>query len=181
LINHRQIRQGRRREPHLPWQRFVSSGVPSWRIWLRILKFSPASVRLGQMGRTYHFQCTQCQYHADLSGGADSGLHCDVQTILCRECRELFDVFTRARHEVGCMKFVQNFSAFKRLEIPPVILRDSLFAAKSAAPRQFEWEKLKLACPVSATHFVEPWRHPGRCPRCYAFMAQDGLPFRIWE
>ena len=39
------------------------------------------------------------------------------------------------------------------------------------APRQFEWEKLKLAYPVSAKHFVEAWRHPGRCPRWHAFMA----------
>jgi hypothetical protein len=133
------------------------------------------------MGRTYHFQCTQCQYHADLSGGADSGLHCDLQTILCRECRELFDVFTRVRRVAGRREFARNFSAFERLEIPPVILRDSLFAPRRSAPRQFEWEKLKLACPVSAKHFVEAWRHPGRCPRCYAFMAQEGLPFRVWE
>jgi hypothetical protein len=133
------------------------------------------------MGRTYHFSCTQCQYHADLSGGADSGLNCNVQTILCRECRELFDVFTRVRRVVGRAEFARNFSAFMRPEIPPVILRDSLFAAKRAVPRQFEWQKLKLACPVSAKHFVETWRHPGRCPRCYAFMEQTGMPFRVWE
>ena len=53
------------------------------------------------MGRNFHFQCTQCQYHAGISGGMDSGLNCDVQTILCRECRELFDVFTRIRRVVG--------------------------------------------------------------------------------
>jgi hypothetical protein len=57
-------------------------------------------------------------------------LHCDVQTILCRECRELFDVFTRVRRVVGRRVFARNFSAFERLEIPPMILRDSLFAAR---------------------------------------------------
>ena len=55
-----------------------------------------------EMGRTFRFHCTQCQYHADISGGVDSGLNCDVQTILCRECRELYDVFTRVRRAVGC-------------------------------------------------------------------------------
>jgi hypothetical protein len=133
------------------------------------------------MGRTYHFQCTQCSYHADLSGGADGGLHCDVQTILCRECRELFDVFTRVRRVTGRTEFAGNFSAFERPEIPPVILRDSLFAGKRDEPRQLEWQKFKPACPVSSKHFVENWRHPGRCPRCYAFMEQAGMPLRLWE
>jgi len=141
--------------------------------------FLPA--RFGQMGRTFHYQCTQCQYHADLSGGADSGLDCDVQTILCRDCRELFDVFTRVRRVAGRKEFVRNFSAITRPEIPPVILRDSLFARKPAEPRQFEWQKIKLACPVAAKHFVETWKHPSRCPRCHAFMEQEGLPFRVWE
>jgi hypothetical protein len=133
------------------------------------------------MGRTFHYHCTQCQYRASISGGADGGVNCDVQTIVCRECRELFDVFTRVRRELGHMKFARNFPAFVRLEIPPVILRDSLFAPKPAAPRRFEWQKLKLECPVTAKHFVEAWKHPGRCPRCHAFMEQEGLPFRLWE
>jgi hypothetical protein len=133
------------------------------------------------MGRTFHYHCTQCQYRADLSGGADSGLNCDVQTILCRECRELFDVFTRVRRVVGHREFAQKFSAFVPPEIPPVILRDSLPARKLAAPRRFEWQKIKPACPVTAKHFVEAWTHPGRCPRCHAFMEQEGLPFRVWE
>jgi hypothetical protein len=133
------------------------------------------------MGRTYHFHCTQCQYHAYLSGGADSGLNCDVQTIHCRECRELFDVLTRVRRVAGHPELARKFSAFMQTEIPPVILRDSLFAAKRAVPRRFEWQKIKPACPVSAKHFVEAWKHPGRCPRCHAFMEQEGAPFRVWE
>jgi len=84
------------------------------------------------MGRTFRFICTQCQYHADISGGVDSGLNCDVQTVLCRECRELYDVFTRIRRVVGRRDPIRNFSTFTRPEIPPVILRDSLFAPKPA-------------------------------------------------
>jgi hypothetical protein len=133
------------------------------------------------MGRTFHYYCTQCQYRARISGGADSGLNCDVQTIFCRECRELFDVFTRVRRLAGRKEFARNISAFERPEIPPVILRQSLFARKAAEPRRFEWQKMKLECPVTAKHFVEAWKHPGRCPRCHAFMEQEGLPFRVWE
>ena len=133
------------------------------------------------MGRTYHYHCTQCQYRTGISGGADNGLNCDVQTIICRECRELFDVFTRVRRETGHKELARNFSALVRPEIPPVILRDSLFAPKRTVLRQFEWQKVKLECPVAAKHFVEAWKHPGRCPRCHAFMEQAGLPFRVWE
>jgi hypothetical protein len=133
------------------------------------------------MGKTFRFQCSRCHYHADISGGTDSGVNCDVQTIRCHECRELFDVFTRVRRETGRRPPARKFSAPARVEIPPVILRDSLFAPKRAVPRQFEWRKMKLACPVSAKHFVEAWKHPGHCPRCHAFMEQEGLPLRVWE
>jgi hypothetical protein len=133
------------------------------------------------VGKTYHYQCTRCHYHARISGGADGGVDCEVQTIHCRDCRELFDVFTRVRREIGRIEFARKFSAFLPPEIPTVVLRDSLFVPKRAAPRRFEWHKFKLECPVSAKHFVEVWKNPGRCPRCHAFMEAEGLPFRIWE
>src|SRR5450432_3438991 len=145
------------------------------------LEIFPVVARFNSVGKTFHFHCTQCSYHAGISGGADSGLNCDVQTVLCRECRELFDVFTRVRRVAGRKEFARRFSAFTRPEIPPVILRESLFAPKPAEPRQFEWQKLKLACPAAAKHFVEAWKHPGHCPRCHAFMEQEGLPLRVWE
>lgn len=126
------------------------------------------------MGRTFHFHCTHCAYHADLSGGADAGVNCDVQTIRCHECRELFDVFTRVRRPAESQEYVKKFSALGRREIPPVILR-------GRPPRRLEWQTVKLACPRSDKHFVEPWKNPGRCPRCHAFMEPVGLPFRLWE
>lgn len=133
------------------------------------------------MGRTFQFFCTQCQYRALISGGADSGLNCEVQTIRCRECRELIDVFTRVRRAAGPGKVPRKFPAFTRPEIPPVILRDSRLNGEPDGTRDFAWQELRLACPVSASHLVEAWKHPGRCPRCHAFMEQEGLPFRIWE
>jgi hypothetical protein len=158
------------------------SAFPSHRDLLpyKHLEIFPVPSRMVEMGRTFHYHSTQCQYRARICGGADSGLDCDVQTVLCRECRELFDVFTRVRRVVGYGEFARHFSAFTRPEIPPVILRDSLFAPKRASPRRFEWHKMKLTCPVAAKHFVEVWKHPGRCPRCHAFMEQEGLPFRVW-
>jgi hypothetical protein len=126
------------------------------------------------MGRTYHFECPQCHYHAKISGGADGGVHCEVQTVACRDCRELFDVFTRKREAADAPVKIK-FPAFFGPEIPPVILRD-----KAKAPCR-DWRKFRLACPVGARHFVELWKDPGRCPRCGNFMEKNGLPFRLWE
>ena len=53
------------------------------------------------MGRTYHFDCPRCQYQARVAGSADAGVNCAVQTIVCLDCRQLFDVFTRLRLRDG--------------------------------------------------------------------------------
>ena len=126
------------------------------------------------MGRTYHFECPYCHYRAKVSGVADSGVHCEVQTVVCRDCRELFDVFTKLRRRAGVEEKIK-FPGFFRPEIPPVILRDA------SVPQRLVWHKFSPACPVDAKHFVESWRNPGRCPRCGNFMEKDGLPYRLWD
>ena len=132
------------------------------------------------MGRTYLFECPQCQYRAKLSGGADSGVHCEVQTVVCRDCRELFDVFTRVLRNADAEERIK-FPAFHRPEIPPVILSDSSFNPRPGPARKLVWKKIALACPVQSKHFVEPWNDPGRCPRCGNFLEKSGLPFRLWD
>ena len=122
------------------------------------------------MGKTYQFECELCQYRVRVSGGADAGLDCEVQTVACRDCRELFDVFTRVRRRVTA----QSKFPPLRPEIPPLALRG--ISSKSSG-----WSKIELACPVSDKHSVEPWKDPGRCPRCGCFLEKCGLPFRIWD
>ena len=126
------------------------------------------------MGRTHHFECPFCQYRAQVSGGADSGVHCEVQTVVCRDCRELRDVFTKLRRRDEAEQKIK-FPGFFRPEIPPVILHDV------SAGRRLIWQKFRLACPVDARHFVEPWKEPGRCPRCGNYLEKNGLPFRFWD
>ena len=134
---------------------------------------SPARARAFEcVGKTYHFECLHCHYRAKISGGADSGMHCEVQTVVCCDCRELFDVFTKVRRRAGV---VEKFSTFFRLEIPPMVLRDGASVGRSV------WQMLKITCPVSAKHFVEVWNNPGRCPRCGNFMEKNGFPNRIWD
>ena len=57
------------------------------------------------MGRSYCFECPTCGYRAKVSGRADRGLTFFVQTILCLDCRQLYDAVTRLRvpDEVGGM------------------------------------------------------------------------------
>ena len=126
------------------------------------------------VGRTYHFECPYCHYRVKVSGGADSGVHCEVQAVVCRDCRELLDVFIKVRRCEGAAEKIK-FPAFFRPEIPPVILRDG------SASRRLVWHQLQPACPVEAKHFLEAWKDPGRCPRCGNFMEKNGLPTQIWD
>ena len=125
------------------------------------------------MGKTYLYECPMCQYSAQISGGADGGLHCEIQTVVCRDCRDLLDVFTKVRRRDGEKEKIK-FPGFFRPEIPPAMLRDSKLA-------RLVWKNFAPACPVNAKHSVEPWNNPGRCPRCGVFMELNGLPFRIWD
>ena len=125
------------------------------------LEFLGAWLYFKYMGRTYIFECPLCQYRAQISGGADSGVHCEIQTVVCRDCRELFDVFTRQRRRTDAIDLIK-FPGFYRPEIPPVILSDSSVNPKRLPPRPLIWRDFKLACPVEPKHVVEPWRDPDR-------------------
>ena len=134
------------------------------------------------VGKTFHFECPWCQYRAQLSGGADSGIHCEVQTVVCHDCRELYDVPTRLRRrkpekEIAPGKFIRPL----RPEIPPAVLRNGSFHPLNFPVRPLVWHEFKLACPVNPKHRVAPWNDPGRCPRCGNFLEKNGWPFRLWE
>jgi len=161
------------------WITKNSASILSGRCGCR-LEFFRARLYSKRVGRTYIFECPLCQYRARVSGGADSGLHCEVQTVVCRDCRELFDVFTRVRRRADEVEKIK-FPGFFRPEIPPVILNESSFNPRRSPARQLVWNKFAPVCPVDPKHFVEPWKDPGRCPRCGNFLEKNGLPFRLWD
>jgi len=132
------------------------------------------------VGKTYLFECPQCQYRAHISGGADGGLHCEIQTVICRDCRQLYDVFKRQRRRADAQDVVR-FPGFYRPEIPPTILVDSSVNPSPKQPAPLVWRQTEPACPVDPGHFVEPWKDPGRCPRCGNFMERNGIAFRAWD
>jgi hypothetical protein len=132
------------------------------------------------VGKTYFFECPLCQYRVKVSGGADSGRHCEIQTVICRDCRELYDVFTRQRRRKDAANVVK-FPGFYRPEIPAVVLGQSSINPSKAPPAPLVWQDSKLACPVAPEHIVEPWNDPGRCPRCGNYLEKNGFPYRTWD
>jgi len=136
------------------------------------------------MGRSYLFQCCKCGYQALVSGGPDRGLDFIVQTIACRDCKELYDAVVRLKEvkEAG-RKLWPEFrlqSSTRRRDAPPrfesVLNRLPFPVSKSLA-----WTQFKIRCPKSGVHRVQIWNDPGKCPRCGADLEKNALPFRIWD
>ena len=131
------------------------------------------------MGRSYLFECPKCSYKSTVSGGADAGLDCAVQTVVCRDCRKLLDAIVRLRVvQNGNLKAAQGNPTSKSTFPPP--FEHVLRQLPLPTSQPFHWADFPLRCPVSATHTVERWNNPGKCPKCGAFLEKGGLPFRIW-
>ena len=122
------------------------------------------------MGRTYLFECFRCGYRARVSGSAGVGQYFAVQTIVCADCKELYDAVTEFKAATpaaeGSNKAAPGFAAVLN-RLPP----------RGMQPRL----KFKPTCPVSPLHRVHAWNRPDKCPKCGMFMEQNGLPFRLWD
>jgi hypothetical protein len=140
------------------------------------------------MGRSYWFECSRCGYRAKVSGRADRGIHLFVQTIQCRDCKELYDAVTRIRvsEEAVGLARTPGASRAKSLGLrrslkdvpsfPSALNRLSVLGAKAS-----EWFQFKLQCPVSGLHRVQAWNDPGKCPKCGVYLEKNALPFRLWD
>jgi len=120
------------------------------------------------MGRTYFFECSECGYRARVSGGVDRGEHIAVQTILCADCRELYDA-------------VIEFKALRNGSNPKTAPRFAVLLNRLPPRGARKWIKLKLACPISPLHCVRVWKQPDKCPKCGMYLGPSGKPFRIWD
>jgi hypothetical protein len=120
-----------------------------------------------------------------VAGGADRGFHCFVQTILCRDCKALFDTPTRVRVPVETPSPAAlrrtNFMRRRKPETAPsdaVVWQNRL---RFFAGKKTKWIALKPRCPNSAAHRIELWAEPGRCPRCATRLERTVTPYRIWD
>ncbi len=137
------------------------------------------------MGRSYMFECPRCHYRAVVAGGADAGFHCWVQTIICYDCKALHDVPTRVRVAVEPQ---QPGSSDNQLRPRLLTVHEKIPDASSLQNRlfvslakKFRWVHFNLRCPKSGTHRIEPWRDPGKCPRCSTQLERTVIPYRIWD
>jgi hypothetical protein len=139
------------------------------------------------MGRSYWFECPRCGYRAKVSGGADRGLTFLVQTILCHDCRELYDAVTRLKVRDDSIKmwglagWRLARSGPQRSYGAPPSFQAMLSRLPQTGVKRFRWLPFKLQCPVSAIHQVRSWNDPDKCPRCGVFLEKSALPYRLWD
>ena len=139
------------------------------------------------MGKSYWFECSRCGYRAKVAGRADDGLHLAVQTIVCQDCKELYDAVTQIRIVNGSSPMFHG-----KLSRAPI---DELNNSKPPPPgfpwasnrlrfmgeKISDWLKFPLQCPVSSAHKILPWNEPGKCPRCGVYIEKNILAYRIWD
>ena len=146
------------------------------------------------MGRSYWFECSKCGYGAKVCGRADRGLNCFVQTIACRDCKELYDAVYRlkipaeplihSRPERNLLGRSQVDSTLREKKLRKR-LAPSFQTVLNRLPytgvSRFKWLEFKILCPISEIHRVEAWNYPGKCPKCGIFLEKNGIPFRVWD
>jgi ribosomal protein S27AE len=139
------------------------------------------------MGRSYWFECPRCGYRARVSGREDRGLNFFVQTIVCHDCKELYDAVTRLRVPDDPVK-LGNLSGWRWDRLAPprnVSTPPSFQAVLNRLPltgmTRFKWLRFKLYCPVSEAHRVRGWKDPDKCPKCGVFLERSALAYRLWE
>ena len=146
--------------------------------------------RAQDMGRTYLFECPHCGYSAKVSGGADKGLRFNNQTLLCQDCKQLYDVITAVKAPVKfpmteplIRKRLRPTSESRPPKLPkrPPLFAVALNSLLPAGSKHFKWMMFKPACPVSPLHRARAWRQPDRCPKCGVLMERNGLPYRLWD
>lgn len=121
------------------------------------------------MGRMYLFECSRCGYRARVSGSADHGRYVIIQTILCTECKELYDAVIAFKPSA--------FRAFYPNTVPKFAALLNRLPPRGVRP----WIKWKPVCPVSCRHRIRLWKPPDKCPKCGAFLDPGPIPVRRWD
>jgi len=138
------------------------------------------------MGKSYWFECGRCGYRAKVAGRADEGLHMSVQTILCEECKELYDAVTRLRLLDGCRPMMHGALSTEAIASPADLKQAPSFQwalnrLRYTGEKVSDWLKFPLKCPVSSFHKIRVWNDPDKCPRCGVYLERAALAYRIWD
>ena len=134
------------------------------------------------MGRTYLFECPKCGYRAKVSGGPDRGFHFAIQTVLCFECKELYDAVTAMKTTVAyaasngsvmAKSARLGFSDAAKAPSSPPTFQAVLNRLPPGGAKPPGWLHFKAACPVAGRHRVRDWKQPDKCPRCGLFLERN--------
>jgi len=189
------------RRKRVGWQWQGSGGVavvfaaPPIFCMLRAVAAIPGGNNIAGMGRTYLYECLRCGYRAKAAGKEDRGQEFFVQSIICSDCKELYDAVVKVKMPRGPALPIQLGQASRRgRAVGPARSGTRAMAARAAprfeaminrlpagGARRFRWVRFEPACPVSAFHRVAPWNEPGRCTRCGVYLERSPLPFKIWD
>mgnify|MGYP001544590330 CR=1 FL=1 len=113
-----------------------------------------------------------------------------MQTILCWDCKALYDAVIRLRvaepAPLGGAGRQARPEQFRRLRAKlgpdhPPDFASALNRLLHLGGGRQRWREFKLRCPVSPLHRIERWNAPGPCPRCGLWLEQNPLPYRIWD
>lgn len=103
------------------------------------------------MGQCYDFKCPACSYSAVVSGGDDRGMYGATTTIVCHDCRELFDVSISD----------ERWDGKADLSNEPIVCPGR--APDNEIEEDEDEDEFDYSNPE---HKVERWTDPGPCPHC---------------
>ena len=141
------------------------------------------------MGRTYLFECPRCAYRARVSGRVDRGFGLCVETITCRDCKQLYDVVVRLKLPDGKppelprlgQKLGNGLATPKIAPGAAPTFQAALNRLNFGWASRYKWVEFKKRCPVSPLHRFRTWTDPEKCPKCGTYLERHGLPYRIWD
>lgn len=138
------------------------------------------------MGRSYWFECAKCGYRAKVAGRADRGVNVFVQTIVCHDCKELYDAVTRIRvadrpAPAGSEQLHRKLGTWQEGLKRPPSFAGALNRLAFTGTRNLKWVQFPVQCPVASFHRIKPWTDPDKCPRCGIYLEKNTLPYRIWD
>jgi len=133
------------------------------------------------MGRTYLFECEKCGYRAKVGGGTQRGRHLTAQTILCLDCRVLFDAVTELKVPAVPASNLNQWKLKPDRNPKKAPRFETALNRLLPGDGRFHWIEFKPACPVSERHRVRIWKQPGKCPKCGVFLDGSAAPYKQWE
>jgi hypothetical protein len=160
-------------------------------------------ISIGSMVAVYRFDCQKCNYSARACGGEVMGRGFLARTIICLDCREIYDVVSAlTRPCQGLPSELIGGNDRRPVVVPPsqlAVIADQLNLLTTVLPAARKLVlyresavpfanlmtphsvKIRLLCPVNSQHRIRLWKESTTCPRCHDILVRSPIPYRIWD